>query len=478
MVVAWRIETLYISDWFDVTVNGTSPFQINHYLNEMPAKVDVQVKVVHGGQSYIFPGIGSTQRDDDIASEYGGVASLYDSQHVKLFVPVAKKFTNGFGRIITTGGGSYSGPFHGTFVTGKVRIRVWKLSELPTPIFSITSGLSISTGSPYQQVTACFGANPDLVIVQLVFNDGYVTEGTGVTPVTADDTHTNHICGVIFGVNQDSITLWAPSKNDDWVACYYDGWGSENLRYSSAAIIVRAWSFSEVYEVDSFPYNWAEYLSGIFPAPYPIDLDYHFVSVEVKSLSVTNGRMFYGAGSASVGNSSESLGGIVYGYTESEILLWTPTSTNSHLIYIDGVWGDGSDNLQEDSVQITIKIINADISECAPPSDITNTVKVYNGLRRGSLTSYSCLEGFVSNGGLSVTSCNGTHWLETNMTCSISTAVPDPPTIANADILVSGNIAQYACRTGFYADMGENIILYNGAAGWTSTNLECKQGDS
>ncbi|XP_061195157.1 uncharacterized protein LOC133203382 [Saccostrea echinata] len=201
--------------------------------------------------------------------------------------------------------------------------------------------------------------------------------------------------------------------------------------------------------------------------------------------------MFYGAGSASVGNPSESLGGIVYGYTESEILIWTPTSINSHLIYIDGVWGDGSDKLQEDRVQITVKIINTDISvkcavlhyvttyddscdqECAPPPDILNTVKVNNGLGRGSLTSYSCLAGFVSNGGLSVSSCNGTHWLETHLTCSLFTTVPNPPTIANADHLVSGNIAQYACRVGFYPDMGGNIILYYGT-GWTTTKLECK----
>ncbi|XP_061195153.1 uncharacterized protein LOC133203377 [Saccostrea echinata] len=229
-VISLRIQTLFISDWFDVSVNGTSPILIPHFLNEIPAKVDLQVQVVHGGKPYIFPGIGSTQRDDDIAAEYGGVAFLYNTQHLKVFVSVAKEHTRGYGRIITTGGGSYSGPFSSMFVTGKVRTRVWRLPELPTPIFSITSGLSISTDFPYQHLTVCFGTYPDLVTVQLVFNDGYVTEGTGVTPVTADDTGTNNICGVVFGVTQTSITLWAPSKNEDMVACFCDGWGSENLR--------------------------------------------------------------------------------------------------------------------------------------------------------------------------------------------------------------------------------------------------------
>ncbi|XP_061195152.1 uncharacterized protein LOC133203376 [Saccostrea echinata] len=145
---------------------------------------------------------------------------------------------------------------------------------------------------------------------------------------------------------------------------------------------------------------------------------------KVKSLSITNGRTFYGAGSASLGCSWEHFGGIIYGYTESEVLLWTPISSHSHLIYVGGVWGDGSDKIHEDTVQITVKDISTNVSECPPPPDILNTIKIYNGRGRGSLTSYSCLAGFMSNDELSFTSCNGTHWMETNFSCSPSSKSP------------------------------------------------------
>ncbi|XP_062616088.1 uncharacterized protein LOC134277797 [Saccostrea cucullata] len=116
--------------------------------------------------------------------------------------------------------------------------------------------------------------------------------------------------------------------------------------------------------------------------------------------------MFYGAGSASLGYPSEEFGGIVYGYTESEVLIWTPTGPSGHLIYINGVWGDGIDSMHVDTVEITIKIIHSYISECASPPDIVNAVKVYNGVRNGSLVSYCCLPGYVSSGEFDVLPCN------------------------------------------------------------------------
>ena len=84
-------------------MNGTSPVTIPHPLNEIPGKVDVQVKVTHGGQDYFFPGIGSGQSDDDILAQYGGVAYLYNHLHVLVFIPKEKPSSQGIGRVITTG---------------------------------------------------------------------------------------------------------------------------------------------------------------------------------------------------------------------------------------------------------------------------------------------------------------------------------------------------------------------------------------
>ena len=59
--------------------------------------------MTHGGQDYFFPGIGSVQSDDDILAQYGGVAYLYDHLHVLVFIPIEKSYSQGIGRVITTG---------------------------------------------------------------------------------------------------------------------------------------------------------------------------------------------------------------------------------------------------------------------------------------------------------------------------------------------------------------------------------------
>lgn len=83
--------------------DGTSPVVIQHTLGELPAKVDVQVKVTYNGIDYMFPGMGSAPRDDDLAADYGGVGYLYNEFDVKVYVPVATNSGNGPGWAITTG---------------------------------------------------------------------------------------------------------------------------------------------------------------------------------------------------------------------------------------------------------------------------------------------------------------------------------------------------------------------------------------
>lgn len=83
--------------------DGTSPVVIPHTLGEVPAKVDVQVKVTYNGIEYMFPGMGSAPRDDDLATDYGGVGYLYNELEVKVYVPVATNSGNGPGWAITTG---------------------------------------------------------------------------------------------------------------------------------------------------------------------------------------------------------------------------------------------------------------------------------------------------------------------------------------------------------------------------------------
>lgn len=87
-----------------MSVNGTSPLVIAHQLNEIPVKVDVQVKLLNGQHEYVLPGLGSVPKDDDLPGDYGGVAYSYNITHVMLFVPVKELgISEGSGRVATSG---------------------------------------------------------------------------------------------------------------------------------------------------------------------------------------------------------------------------------------------------------------------------------------------------------------------------------------------------------------------------------------
>ena len=58
-----------------------------HPLNEVPVKVDVQIKIVKDGEDYIFTGTGTAQRDDDVNLPYGGLVYVYDATNVILYPP-------------------------------------------------------------------------------------------------------------------------------------------------------------------------------------------------------------------------------------------------------------------------------------------------------------------------------------------------------------------------------------------------------
>ncbi|XP_062610585.1 uncharacterized protein LOC134272353 [Saccostrea cucullata] len=108
-----------------------------------------------------------------------------------------------------------------------------------------------------------------------------------------------------------------------------------------------------------------------------------------------------------------------FGYTISDVLLWTPSNsvTGGNLIYIGGLWGDGTENMQINNVHITVKVIKAGFTECPLPQDIPNTIKMYNGLMAGNKTLYACVPGYTSNGDSVESLCNGTSWSDTSLSC-------------------------------------------------------------
>ncbi|VDI44332.1 Hypothetical predicted protein [Mytilus galloprovincialis] len=68
--------------------NNLSYHVWNHNLNDLPVRVDVQVKPQTGTDTdYVFPGIAAAQRDDSMALPYGGIVYKYNKNSVMLYAP-------------------------------------------------------------------------------------------------------------------------------------------------------------------------------------------------------------------------------------------------------------------------------------------------------------------------------------------------------------------------------------------------------
>ena len=96
----------------EIDVQAQSPSKTKNSLtlefecNNLPAKLDVQIRPTSGPhKNFIFPGIPSAQRDDDVNSTYGGVVYYYSEGDANIFVPNKATSSPGFGagRNIFTG---------------------------------------------------------------------------------------------------------------------------------------------------------------------------------------------------------------------------------------------------------------------------------------------------------------------------------------------------------------------------------------
>lgn len=82
-------EPSFVSEWYEAVSDKQSlaELTIKHDLGMYPVKVDVQVKITEGGQDFIFSGIGSSQRDDDLPYNFSGVVYRYNQSCVQLAYP-------------------------------------------------------------------------------------------------------------------------------------------------------------------------------------------------------------------------------------------------------------------------------------------------------------------------------------------------------------------------------------------------------
>ncbi|XP_062613869.1 uncharacterized protein LOC134275616 [Saccostrea cucullata] len=314
---------------------------------------------------------------------------------------------------------------------------------------------------------------------------------------------------------------------DDHVACAHDGWGAqaENFRGEIASLYIQAWildscnkHFSTQFILDKRDTNTVERVS--LDSVY--NLDSVLVSVLIKVFCPNNeGFMFHAGGSAMIDTSNDPYGAIIYGYNETEVMLWRPsqTNTNGHLVYVGGEWGDGQSNQESDVVEVIVKVIDITESCPSPPTIANADVMVSN-----NVALYSCRQGFLPKSGTNTINCFQSEWQKTNLTCFVVCSAPpavenaavfvqdnrakyfcltgyfttkntvdviecrnstwpsidlkcikscpDPPTIANADVMVSNNVALYSCRQGFLPKSGSNTINCLQSE-WQKTNLTC-----
>ncbi|XP_062587111.1 uncharacterized protein LOC134248729 [Saccostrea cucullata] len=283
----------------------------------------------------------------------------------------------------------------------------------------------------------------------------------------------------------------------DYVACAVDGWGTESFRGDIASMYIQAWildscnkHFSTQFTMDKNDINSVERVS--LDSVY--NLDSTLVSVHMKVLSPSNeGFMFHAGGSAMIDTSNDPYGGIIYGYSETEVLLWRPsrTNTNGHLVYVGGQWGNGQSYQESDVVEVIVKAIDitgtpCNITElCSPdwsktrcvstdcpiPPDIDNAFKLYDGVTNGSKALYACKTGYTESSDDVIINCVGGTWSMTSMFCKV--VCSSPPAVENAAVLVQDNRAKYYCLTGYFAMTNTSDIIECTNSTWPTTDFKC-----
>ncbi|XP_062611967.1 complement factor H-like, partial [Saccostrea cucullata] len=283
----------------------------------------------------------------------------------------------------------------------------------------------------------------------------------------------------------------------DYVACAEDGWGAESFRGETASLYIQAWilescnkHFSTHFTVDKSDTNTVDRVN--LDSVY--NLDSTLVSVHMKVLSPSNeGYMFHAGGSAMIDTSNDPYGAIIYGYNETEVMLWrpSPTNTNGHLVYVGREWGDGQSNQESDVVEVIVKVIDITgtpcnrtefcspdwsktrcvSTDCPIPPDIVNAYKLYDGVNNGSKALYSCKTGFTESSKDVITNCVDGTWSMTSMFCKV--VCSPPPAVENAAVLVQDNRAKYFCLTGYFTMKNTVDVIECINSTWPSTDFKC-----
>ncbi|VDI65593.1 Hypothetical predicted protein [Mytilus galloprovincialis] len=174
----------------------------------------------------------------------------------------------------------------------------------------------------------------------------------------------------------------------------------------------------------------------------PIEEWYSMLQVQLK-------QMFY----------PSMYGGVIYAYTEKEVLLWRPT--NGPVVYIGDRWGNGNSNQIANTAHVIIRVYHLREAECPYPETIGNATFNVTGVMNGDQTVYLCISGYSNVGGDLTRICESNRqWSGSVPACIDVSECPYPETVGNSTFKVTGlrygDSIVYTCNSG-YSHGGGNL---------------------
>ncbi|VDH92376.1 Hypothetical predicted protein, partial [Mytilus galloprovincialis] len=179
----------------------------------------------------------------------------------------------------------------------------------------------------------------------------------------------------------------------------------------------------------------------------------------VPNESSPNRGMVFNAAGTTQANVLSKYGGVIYAYTEKEVLLWRPT--NGPVAYIGDRWGNGNSNQIANTAHVIIRVYHLREAECPYPETIGNATFNVTGVMNGDQTVYLCISGYSNVGGDLTRICESNRqWSGSVPACIDVSECPYPETVGNSTFKVTGlrygDSIVYTCNSG-YSHGGGNL---------------------
>ncbi|XP_069114437.1 uncharacterized protein [Argopecten irradians] len=212
-----------------------------------------------------------------------------------------------------------------------------------------TTVLEAQTSQSVAQFEHELRVTPVKVDVQVTPETGPRSIFPGVGSAQRDDDESDPYGGVIYKYNDEAVTLYVPNRNDgnsNGTAIYTGGFtwsGPTHLKAKRVTVRVRAWSpkdfpcpdfsISRTVQSGSGTQSFLELAHSLGAVP-------EYVTVQIRhgsSNSISDGVGY--VMTSPMTSINTSWGGVLYGYNESHIRIWLPSTANGHLYSSADGWG-------------------------------------------------------------------------------------------------------------------------------------------